>query len=58
MGNAEFRRAEQPQRETILAMGLPEAECFLTEFLPSYELTLDEQDLPGEEPDPANPQKK
>ena len=58
MGNAEFRRAEQAQRETILAMNLPEAECFLTEFLPSYELTLDEQDLPGEEPDPANPQKK
>lgn len=48
MGNAEFRRAEQAQREAILAMCLPEAECFLTEFLPSYELTLDEQDLPDE----------
>lgn len=46
MGNAEFHRAEQAQRETIMQMGLPEAECFITEFLPSYELTLDEQDLP------------
>lgn len=48
MGNAEFRRAEQAQREAILAMNLPEAECFLMEFLPSYELTLDEQDLPDQ----------
>ncbi|WP_085832112.1 5'-deoxynucleotidase [Clostridium merdae] len=46
MGNAEFHRAEQAQRETIMAMGLPEADCFLAEFMPSYELTLDEQDLP------------
>lgn len=46
MGNAEFHRAEQAQREVIMAMELPEAECFLAEFMPSYELTLDEQDLP------------
>ncbi|WP_101698046.1 5'-deoxynucleotidase [Clostridium minihomine] len=46
MGNAEFRQAEQAQRKAIASMGLPEADCFLTEFLPSYELTLDEQDLP------------
>ena len=46
MGNAEFRQAEQAQRKAISSMGLPEADCFLAEFLPSYELTLDEQDLP------------
>lgn len=46
MGNEEFRRAEQAQRSAVLAMNLPEADCFLTEFLPSYELTLDEQDVP------------
>ena len=44
MGNAEFRKAEDAQREAILKMELPEAECFLREFLPSYSLTLDEQD--------------
>lgn len=46
MGNAEFRQAEQTLRNTIAAMQLPEAEVFLQEFLPSYELTLDEQKLP------------
>lgn len=44
MGNAEFGKAEEAQRQSILAMGLPEANCFLEEFLPSYSLTLDEQE--------------
>ena len=44
MGNAEFTKAEQTIRESINAMNIPEADCFIKEFLPSYELTLDEQE--------------
>lgn len=44
MGNQEFRKAEQTITASIHAMQLPEAEVFLEEFLPSYRLTLDEQD--------------
>lgn len=44
MGNAEFRKAEQTIRASIEEMDLPEANVFLQEFLPSYSLTLDEQD--------------
>ena len=44
MGNAEFVKAEQTIRESIGAMKIPEADCFIKEFLPSYELTLDEQE--------------
>ena len=43
-GNAEFSRAEQTLRRAVEDMHLPEADCFLTEFLPSYALTLDEQE--------------
>ncbi|CAB1242043.1 deoxyribonucleoside 5'-monophosphatase [Ruminococcaceae bacterium BL-6] len=43
MGNTEFREAEQSLRSAVKEMNLPEADCFLEEFLPSYELTLDEQ---------------
>lgn len=44
MGNAEFIRAEQTIRKAILDMNIPEVHCFIKEFLPSYELTLDEQE--------------
>lgn len=44
VGNTEFESAEQSTREAIQAMHLPEADCFLKEFLPSYSLTLDEQE--------------
>lgn len=44
MGNAEFAKAEQTIRESICAMQIPEVDCFIKEFLPSYELTLDEQE--------------
>lgn len=43
MGNEEFARAEQSLRAAVAALHLPEADCFLSEFLPSYSLTLDEQ---------------
>ena len=38
MGNTEFVQAEAAQ------MALPEVACFLSEFLPSYSLSLDEQE--------------
>lgn len=43
-GNREFLKAEKTIRQTLLAMQMPEVDCFLQEFLPSYELTLDEQE--------------
>ena len=45
MGNEEFRKAEQTIRASIEAMHLPEANVFLEEFLPSYRLSLDEQEV-------------
>lgn len=45
MGNAEFAKAEQTIYQAIVQMNLPEVNVFLTEFLPSYRLTLDEQEV-------------
>lgn len=42
-GNQDFREAEKSTRKALEDMALPEAEHFLQEFLPSYGLTLDEQ---------------
>ena len=44
MGNAEFCRAELALREAVSRLRCPEVDCFLNEFLPSYSLTLDEQE--------------
>ena len=44
MGNKEFTKAEQTLRQALAEMKLPEVDCFLKEFLPSYQLTLDEQE--------------
>ncbi len=41
-GNSEFVLAAESTRESIIKLGLPEAKVFLDEFLPAYELTLDE----------------
>ncbi len=43
-GNGEFAAARRSLEEAVRAMHLPAADCFLEEFLPAYELTLDEQD--------------
>jgi 5'-deoxynucleotidase len=43
-GNSEFSKAEAALRRAVGEMHLPEADCFVEEFLPSYSLTLDEQD--------------
>ncbi len=44
MGNTEFMKAEQTIRAAVSTMEVPEADCFVQEFLQSYELTLDEQE--------------
>lgn len=41
-GNLEFRIAEQSTRESLERMNLPEVKIFLGEFIPAFELTLDE----------------
>lgn len=43
MGNSDFVSAEKSTYKAIKALNLPEADLFLQEFMPSYELTLDEQ---------------
>lgn len=43
LGNSEFEKAEISLRHAVEELHLPEADCFVQEFLPSYNLTLDEQ---------------
>ncbi len=40
-GNTEFREAEAATLKRIKESSIPEAEVFMEEFLPAYELTLD-----------------
>lgn len=42
MGNTEFLKAERTIREAIEKINLPALTVFMEEFMPSYELTLDE----------------
>lgn len=42
-GNNEFGKALESTRESIEKMDMPEVEVFLQEFLPSFYLSLDEQ---------------
>ncbi len=41
-GNREFEKARRSTEAAIRRMALPAADCFLDEFLPTFELTLDE----------------
>ena len=41
-GSSEFTLAAKSTRESIESMGLKEAEVYLEEILPAYDLTLDE----------------
>ena len=43
-GNLDFSKAEGTIIQNIRDMNLPEADHFLEEFLPSYGLTIEEQD--------------
>lgn len=47
-GNREFTQAEQTITRNIAEMNLPEADYFMKEFLPSYSLTIEEQDYTRE----------
>ena len=42
MGNLEFSCAEITLRQAVKDFHLPEADCFMEEFLPSFSLTLDD----------------
>ncbi|MGN0452882.1 MAG: 5'-deoxynucleotidase [Ruminococcus sp.] len=44
MGNNEFCKAERATRQSLEGMKLPALEVFMEEFLPAYELTIDEMD--------------
>ncbi len=41
-GNSEFKKAESGILKKIVALKTPEADVFLEEFLPAYELTIDQ----------------
>ena len=41
-GNTEFLKAEESIRDMIAAMGVAEADVFMAEFIPAYEMTLDQ----------------
>ena len=43
MGNNEFRDAAKTIRRTLEEYNMPEVDCFLKEFLPSFSMSLDEQ---------------
>ena len=42
-GNKEFWQAKRSTEKSLKAMKLAAVDCFMKEFLPSFELTLDEQ---------------
>lgn len=42
-GNNEFGKALESTRASVVEMGMPEVDVFLSEFLPSFYLSLDEQ---------------
>ena len=41
-GNTEFISADRSTRESIVKMGVPEADYFMEHFMPAFELDLDE----------------
>lgn len=44
MGNKEFEKAKITIEQQLIDMKMPSVEVFMDEFLPSYSLTIDEQD--------------
>ena len=52
-GNREFDYAAENIRQSISAIDLPEVKDFLTDFLPAFDMTLDELNHPTEATDPA-----
>ena len=45
MGNNEFRKAKEECEKFLNSLDMPEIEVFMQEFLPSYSLSLDEQNI-------------
>lgn len=43
MGNTDFASAEKATLELIEKLNIPEVDVFMEEFIPAYDLTLDEQ---------------
>ena len=43
MGNREFAVAEKTIRKALIQLKMPEVDVFLKEFIPSFELSIDEQ---------------
>jgi 5'-deoxynucleotidase len=41
-GNQEFKKAESSTKKKISALNLKEADIFMEEFLPAFELSLDQ----------------
>ena len=48
-GNREFDYAAENIRDSISAIDLPEVKDFLTDFLPAFDMTLDELNHPSDE---------
>ena len=48
MGNREFASARKSTEKALKAMDIAAVDCFIKEFLPAYELSLDEQEAQGE----------
>jgi len=44
-GNLDFRLAAEQSKDKLVQMGLPEVEYFMENFIPAFELTLDELDF-------------
>jgi len=44
-GNMDFKQAAQQSKEKLLKLKLPEVKYFMENFIPAYELTLDEIDF-------------
>ena len=55
-GNSEFKQAVQDTGERLAQMAMPEVDYFLENFLPSFDLTLDELITPIETMFPDNKQ--
>ena len=45
MGNDEFKQAKNTIEESLIQMNIPEVDIFMEDFLPSFSLTLDEQNV-------------
>ena len=43
-GNSEFKKAAAAQESFLKSLKMPEVDCFMSEFLPAYRLSLDEQE--------------